>query len=380
MAEFAPDRTTIHLNHIGAGSRTTYDTGVGTFFEFAELYQLPTDVFQRSPPEVHVVMEHFALHLRRLQVKASTISQYVSHIIEHLKLLGCAAHLRGTPLAVILQCARNQDARLRPTRLSQKIPIVWALMLPILRDLDVTFAFDEPSRLLYRAVMATAYGLCCRIHEIIAAAPSTNRLGQPLVDHAIMAPHVAFAFHGDTKIYRACDPRSFPPGRRPYQYTGFHDSLKNSAGGSGTRAVAANPRADTPCLVQCLFEYVVRHPPPPSGHLFPRALYSVISAVVKRVVSAHGLDASRACPHAMRVGSVTMLSALRHSAPASVPSEELEHGMWRSAEGLRPYQRSALNSGALTSLSLYDPLFMTIEYLQWYYMSEAISVATDSVA
>ena len=356
-----------------------YDTGFGTFCQFAALYGLPTNIFTRSSAEILAVIEHFALHLRRLNAKATTISQYVSHVTEYLRLHGCDAQLRGVSLAVTLQCARNQDARLRPQRLTQKIPIVWPIMLLIFHDLDETYRHDEPARLLYSAIVATAYGMCCRIHEIIPARTALNRLGQSLPDHAIMSPHVVFSFPNDPQIYRASAPALFPRDRRPYQYTGFHDSLKNSAGGSGTRAVAANPRTGSPCLVQRLFDYVVHHPPPPAGHLFPRANYDVVSTVVKRVALAQGLDSSRVCPHAMRVGSVTMLSALRHMAQTSSPGAELEHGMWRSAQGLRPYLRSALNSGAQTSLTLYDPLFMTVEYLQWYYMSEAIHSAADIV-
>lgn len=43
--------------------------------------------------------------------------------------------------------------------------------------------------------------------------------------------------------------------------------------------------------------------------------------------------------------------------------------MWRSAQGLRPYARASMLTGIETSFALYDMLYMTIDYLKWFYMS-----------
>ena len=325
-------------------------------------------------------MEGFVLYLRRTRLQASTITQYISHLSQFLKLRGIEVTLRGNLVGVALQASVRQDVRARPKRLQEKIPIVCALMTLILADIDKTFASTEQVRLSVSAVVAVAYGRCCRIHEVLYAGRRVNKHGQPLIDHAVRAPHLAFSFKNDRRIYPASAPSDFPPGQRPYQMTCFHDSLKNWQGGSGTRAVAANPSGVPFCLVQRVFDYVVAHPPPPKGHLFPGTQVTTISMIIKRVVESQQLDGSRACPHAMRVGSETMVTALRHAAPAVSSAQEQEHGMWHSAQGLRPYQRSALSSGAELSMALYDEDFMTLEYLRWYYMSEAIPTANDDRA
>ena len=86
VAGFAADRVELRLHHIGPGSRSTYDTGVGAFCAFAEEFQLPTDLFDRPPREIHAVIECFVMHLRRVPLTANTITQYVSHLNEFLKL------------------------------------------------------------------------------------------------------------------------------------------------------------------------------------------------------------------------------------------------------------------------------------------------------
>ena len=325
-------------------------------------------------------MESFVLYLRRAQLQASTITQYISHLSQFLKLRGIEVVLRGSLVAVALQASVQQDVRARPKRLKEKIPIVCVLMSLIFRDIDTTFVSDRRARVTLSAVIAMAYGLCCRIHEVLYAGRRVNRQGQPLIDHAIRSPHLSFSFRDDRQIYPASVPSDFPPGQRPIQMTCFHDSLKNWQGGSGTRAVAANPSGVPFCLVQRVFDYVVAYPPPHKGHLFPDVHATTVSTIIKRVAESQQLDSSRACPHAMRVGSETMVTALRHAAPAVSSAQEQEHGMWRSAQGLRPYQRSALSSGAELSMALYDEGFMTLEYLRWYYMSEAIPTANDDRA
>ena len=380
VAAFAEDRSALRADHIGPGSRDTYDTGVGTFFSFAQQFGLPTNIFDCPLRQIHAVIEGFVLHLRRVPLQAATITQYISHLNQFLKLRDIEVALRGTQVQVTLQAAARQDVRACPKRLREKIPVVCSLMDLVFKDIQSTYAFDTHLRLTLSAVVATAYGLCCRIHEILYAGERRNKLGQLLPDHAVRSPHLSFSFPGDRRIYPASAPEDFPVGKRPYQFTCFHDSLKNWQGGSGTRAVAVNPSGVPFCLVQHVFDYVVAYPPPPRGHLFPETRDAVISMIVKRVVESQGLDGSRACPHAMRVGSETMVTALRHAAPGVSATQEQEHGMWRSAQGLRPYQRSALSSGAELSAALYDIEFMTVEYLRWYYMSEAIPSAIDTRA
>ena len=370
----------MRLHHIGPGSRNTYDTGVGAFCAFADEYRLPTDLFDRTPREIHAVIECFVMHLRRVPLAANTITQYISHVNEYLKLRDIEVELRGVQVRVALQCSQRQDIRACPKRLREKIPIVASLIALILQDIDERYASDPRARFTLSAVVATAYGLCCRIGEILYGGVRHSREGQLITDHAIRTPHLSFSFLNDRAVYPASNPAAFPPGQRPYQFTGFHDSLKNWASGTGTRAVGANPSGVPFCLVQRLFDYVVAFPPPPKGHLFPSTRDTEVSVIVKRVVDSQQLDGSRACPHAMRVGSETMVSALRHAAPAVSAAQEQEHGMWRSAQGLRPYQRSALSSGAELSSALYDVNFMTVEYLRWYYMSEAIVTAIDDQA
>ena len=109
----------------------------------------------------------------------------------------------------------------------------------------------------------------------------------------------------------------------------------------------------------------------------PHLRADTVSKVIKRVFASVGLDGSRGCPHAMRTGSLSMIQALRHSVRGVTAAQEQEHGMWRSAQGLKPYRRTAFASGSETSSALYDVSYMPIDYLLWYYMSPAIAVAID---
>ena len=319
-------------------------------------------------------MEAFVLHLRRTGKKATTISQYISHLNEYLLVRYVKVELRGDQIATVLQCARRQDDLLRPARLSQKIPISAALMVLIFRDIDRHFVLD-PRHI--SACCCVAYGLCCRIHEVLFDGRTVDIDGLPIQDHAVKTPHLSFKFPGDPRLYKASAPADFPPGRRPSSFACFHDSLKNDTGGSGTRCVAANPSGRPFDLVGRVFDYVVACRPPPGGHLFPHLRADSVSKVIKRVFASVGLDGSRGCPHAMRTGSLSMVQALRHSSLGVTAEQEQEHGMWRSAQGLKPYRRTAFASGSETSSALYDVSYMPVDYLVWFYMSPAIAVADD---
>ena len=126
-----------------------------------------------------------------------------------------------------------------------------------------------------------------------------------------------------------------------------------------------------------VFDYVSAFPPPPRGHFLPALRADAVDTIIKRVFDFVGLDGSRGCPHAMRTGSLSMIHALRHSAKGVTAAQELEHGMWRSAQGLKPYSRTAFASGSETSAALYDVNYMPVDYLIWYYMTPAIAVADD---
>ena len=317
------------------------------------------------------------MELRRQDIKAGTITSYISHVNEFLSVRGIAVSLRSDLAGVFLQCAKRQDRSVAPLRLTQKIPISAPVLLLIFVDIT-RHSKDIRSRDECLACCAVAYGLCCRIHEVLPDRKTRDLDGLPIPDHSIMTAHLSFTFPGDHRVYPASRPDDFPPGTIPSSFTGFHDSLKNMPGGSGTRAVAANPHIFPFCLVRIVYHYVCTYRPPATGHLFPTVKSSGVSVHIKRALNSVGLDGSRGCPHAMRVGSETMVQALRYSRKGLTAEQEQHHGMWRSAQGLQPYARASMLTGSETSFALYDMLYMTIEYLKWFYMSPAIPVAIDS--
>lgn len=317
------------------------------------------------------------LHLRRLHLQQTTITQYVSHLRQYLLVRGISVTLRSDQCQVLLACATRQDRAVLPLRLTQKIPTSCAVMHLVFLRIDRLHCDNLKLRHSHGAACAVASGLCCRIHEVLPDGRLMDADGLVIADHAIMTAHVAFRFAGDGRIYPASEPDSFPVGRHPVAFAGFHDSLKNWVGGSGTRQVAANPRCYPFCYVRRLFDYVVFCRPPPGGHLFPCVRAAAVGRHIKAVFDSVGLDGARGCCHAMRVGSESMAQALRYSAPGVTAAQEQDHGMWRSEQGLRPYKRSAFETGSDLSLALYDVQFMSINYLRWYYMSPAIEIAAD---
>ena len=217
-------------------------------------------------PQIHAVLEAFVLHLRREGRAATTITQYISHLNQFLLMRYVHVELRGEQVSVALQCARRQDDLVKPARLSQKIPISAALMVLIFRDIDANHLLDPRRRLLLGACVAVAYGICCRIHEVLFDGRVTDKDGLPIQDHSVKTPHLSFMFPGDAHLYKADAPSKFPPGRRPSSFACFHDSLKNDTGGSGTRCVAANPSGTPFDLVGRVFCTSTTCPPSPLPH------------------------------------------------------------------------------------------------------------------
>ena len=326
-------------------------------------------------------MEGFVVWLRRADMAPATITQYLSHVTEYLKVRGISAPVRSVGTAVLLECVRRQVQAVAPSRLTDKIPVTCALMLLMLNRCEFTHAgvsvAKAKPRAMLKAACALTYGMCLRIHEVLSDGRTRDKDGLPIADHAVKAAHVGFMFTGDGRLYPASNPSGFPAGRRPVSMAGFHDSTKNWAGGTGSRNVRANPLPSPFCCVALVFDYVVAYPPPPNGHLFPGLRDAPVSALVKWAMQSVGLDGTRGCCHAIRVGSLSMAIAMRHSAPTSTDAQAQEHGLWRSEQGIQPYARGSFGSGGELSAALYDVSYMPIDYLRWYYMSPAIKVADN---
>jgi len=379
VRQHADSRAELVKHHLGGRSKATYDSGVGCFCKFATEANLPTCFFSLSLGEIQAAIECFIVFMVNDGYKPSTITQYISHLAEYLKVRGIETTLRGEGCAVLLQCARRKDQQVQPLRLRQSIPISCALMVLVLARIDRSYPGDahRAARLQIKACCAFAYGLCCRIHEVLFDGKKTDKDGFAIQDHAARSAHCAFQFAGSSKLYPANNPAAFPPNQRPISFAGFHDSLKNWAGGGPSRNVAANARVYPFCCPGLLYDYVVAYPPPANGHLFPGLKAATVSREIKPTLESVGLPGDRGCPHGMRIGSESMALAARHMAPAVSESQAQEHGLWRSAQGLRPYARSAFASGGELSAFLYDMNYMPIDYLQWYYTSPAIKVAIN---
>ena len=263
-------------------------------------------------PEMQKVIECFILELRRQDLNATTITGYISHISEYLKIRGVEVTIRSDLSGALRTCFRRQDQLVAPLRLPEKIPIPAPVLLLIFEDIKI-HATDARTRDETLAICAIAYGLCLRIHEAIPDGRTTDTDGLPMVDHSIMTPHLSFTFADDYRVYKASRPEDFPVGKFPQSFSAYHDSLKNMPGGTGTRSVGANPNVYSFGLVEIVYHYVCTYRPPPEGHLFPNVKSVAVNAYIKRTFNSVGLDGSRGCPHAMRVGSESMIRALQYS-------------------------------------------------------------------
>ena len=217
--------------------------------------------------------------------------------------------------------------------------------------------------------------MCLRAGEGSAVGPESSDSDD---SHHMMAAKVSFRFTGDQTFYNAVAGTVYPHNILPASVEFLQDTSKNiHQRGSQHRGAHRNPRLDGRPFdcVMLVWEYVSAFPPPAAGRLFPSITVQDItdvmqSAAVRPEVK---LDPVRLTARCLRPGSATMVKNMRSQL---MHQQDLiairDHGRWAGDVGAAIYAHSNPDTDrSITAPSLYDDGFMTIPYLQWFYMSPA---------
>ena len=306
----------------------------------------------------------FFLRNRR-HIKMKTITQYVSHVCDQLitRRYPVAHNIRSPQSRSALQSFLRDDLLGKPYRLTCKIPIGASLVLRVLDDIRNSFASTPAFAMQISTAIALAFGVCLRSGESVPH----GRHGLP--DHAIRNALVAFQWDTDVRVYKVTQPHEFPTHLGvPCRVVVMQDTQKYHAEGPGPRGIERTPRSDaatTFCIPSMVYEYVRRYPRlDPNAHFFPDVKPAHITTVIQRVGTAEGLEEHRLCAHGLRGGS---LSAIMAGTPPTDSEQLIQHGLWHSAQGLRPYAHHGIRHGADVALLLYDTEYPSIDFLRWYY-------------
>ena len=301
-------------------------------------------------------------YLRELSLRATTIDQYLSHVITTLKEKGL--HLRTTdlrsPRSVFMISGWNNEDRFRlPERLKSKIPLSASILLHLLSLLDNVFNDTTLGRLL-SAAFCLGYAAAFRPCEYLST-PS-GAAGR----HTLVGSLCFFQWAGNPCFFPVTNPGAFPPGIPSYFVALLDSSKHDPLGHGGPRAIARAPPSSSFCCLSRIYAYLRFFPPAPSAPLLSGAnlpLAPPTLAKVLRVVAVqNGLDPLRLLPHSLRVGSVCQLEGL--------PVESLlRHTGHASPQGLYAYCRSSLQHATTVAPLLHDTTRLSLPFLRLTYMT-----------
>ena len=350
------------LGHLADSSRRTYGTGWGHFRNFCITFLVPVTFFAAAPAACARLLEYFLAYLRELSLRATTIDQYLSHVITTLKEKGL--HLRTPDLrsprsSFMITGWHNEDRFRLPERLKSKIPLSASVLLHVLSLLDSIFGDTALSRML-SAAFCLGYAAAFRPCEYLTKA---SGVAGP---HTLIGSLCFFQWVGNPSFFPVTNPSAFPSGL-PSHFVALLDSSKHDPlGHGGPRAIARAPASAQFCCLTRIFSYLRFFPPNPAAPLLSGAnlpLAPPTLAKVLRVVAVqNGLGPNRLLPHSLRVGSVCQLEGL--------PVESLlRHTGHASPQGLYAYCRASLDHATTVAPLLHDPSRLSLPYLRLTYMT-----------
>ena len=303
-------------------------------------------------------MLYFAVHLRETQfsspgvpIKSVTIDQNITHVGEYLvryEHTRDGTDLRSRRLAMLLAGYSIADYLGLPMRLTQKIPMTFALACYMYWNVDKV-VHGRANCMAARAAIALGYGLSLRPGEYLDMGQ------QKPVSSQVCASGCFFAF-GDEVIVCVCDPHLYPPGQEPTAFFVLLDSCKNQRRGEGgPRAMAAPTAVVGPRefgCVRAVWGYFSAYP----GVRSTLALsahgaavkWSDIRALCRLTAEAHNLDPSRLVPHSFRSGALAQIEL-------ATVERMRQQGGWLTIDGVRTYVRSALHHAYEIAGQLHDP-------------------------
>jgi integrase len=355
---------------------------------FITAHDIPADLHELSRAELHWVARSFVYWLRHATLsgahrKASTISQYVSHVIFHLKLLDypdAMDIMRPPQVKMMLTGYDADDGAAVPERLRVKIPLTLAIVLAALAIIDELYPPSrEPARNAgLKAALCLGLGLALRpgeyLHETLTR-PSP---------HEALAQKAFFTFRGPHvdphTPYPVTDPERYPrdPTRpsglcMPHMLVLFLEHTKNDrVGHGGPRVLAQAPPNAQFSLLDVVFECLRAFPPPRTGNVFdgimPALTVKILRDVLKVVAIRNGLDPARVVPHGFRAGAIFQTDG-------ASPEDQLALGRWHNLEGKRPYDRIAFQQAFRIAPLMNDPSITTLADLVFLFMPESVPTA-----
>ena len=346
-------------NHITNASRRTYGTGVRAFFSYCSSNSLEPDLTTPGISKRDYAI-YFAFYLySRGGRTASTVNQYVSHVIEYLVLhefINDSSEFRSARLRFMLAAYAKSDSTANPLRLRQRIPGVFVIICEIFLVIDRLFPFDTNTNLSLKAATSAGYGISLRPQEYLA----TPRKKIPL-SHQVSTTTSTF-WWGDSFWY-CYDLTGCGPTETVTHFGTILDFNKNHAlGDGGPRAIAAAPAGAPFCMVKTLLKYFLAFPASVDTPLLashgPQVDRNQFDSILKIVAINLHLPPSKLTPASLRAGAPNQLSMFSDE-------HRCLQGAWKSNSGMRAYMRQYLGHSAIGATALYDAKIVPLSHLHY---------------
>jgi hypothetical protein len=301
------------------------------------------------------------------QLKGSTITQYVSHVIKKIfeveMVDDASSYFRTGRSAAIISGYQNIDHLHRPQRITCKIPFSADLMVKSRKLSHIKYNSWAPDlQLGLDAAFALGFGICLRPGEYLYA-PGPNTL-----DHVLLGDYAAFKWDADPLFYVVTEPLRYPTHLGvPDYFVQLPSTLKNDQWcKGGPSAIAQAPPSSLFCCVSILHQFLRRFPPSPGQPLLSgsNTLLSIdlVNSHCKSLAISENLDPSRLLPHSLRVGSVNQIES--HGLHA-----QQIHGRWNTTAGVSAYTHAALAHARRVSPELHNDQLLPAEFLRFVYMT-----------
>jgi hypothetical protein len=301
------------------------------------------------------------------QLKATTIDQYISHVVKHVfevdQVDDASSLFRSVRAAKVISGFANDDHARCPQRVQCKIPFSADLVVKsralTLRQYGV---YSADLKLGLDAAISLGFGLCLRPGEYLYSP------GDSATAHVFIGDYGAFKWDSDPRFFVVTQPEKYPLDLGvPDFFVQLPSTLKNDQWGKGgPSAVARAPSTSPFCCVTTLFAFLRRYPPTPGRPLLSgsNTLLSValVNSHCKALAISEGLDPARLLPHSLRVGSVNQLES------HGIHAQQI-HGRWNTVAGVSAYTHAALAHARRVSPELHNTTLLPAEFLRFVYMT-----------
>ena len=374
-----------------ASSRLKYGYDVDNFRRFAELRDIPEDIFMRHDVDVAYVTMCWTLHSRKhdagrthdnrdpdrptLPITARTLDVRISGLKNFVGTHGGNADaLRSPSLREIIKAFARQDDIVRgPTDSYVRYPLGAEFTWLVIQRIRASMP-DRRIQVLYEAATSIEYLFGLRVMEALEStrtAPDPYVLPNvqlPTEDPALRDKEQTAAIHtvrnrdcllfwrAENIVCAAQQGHRFPP-RAPDFITMFSDHSKNWRAGAPPSSVHANPHEEHAapfCLCAILYEWLApARTRAAEGFLLAGAHDRVLQQLVKDTATAAQLDPTRATLAGFRRGCASA-TIMGNDAREAANKLRQQFQNWHSAQGAAPYVEGQLDDGLEKTIQLYD--------------------------